>query len=194
MIRLALAVACVTLCSWSASAQWLLQTSQTSADLRGIDSVNEETAWASGTEGTILRTTDGGEHWQTCVTPPGAEHLDFRGIQGFDAHTAIVMSSGRGALSRLYKTKDDCHTWRLILTNSDPDGFWDAIKFTIGERTRPYRTGVLYGDPLRGEFVEFILMTLAKVGVATESVPVLDLVRRCSQPATRRSSTGRLEH
>jgi len=155
MIRFALTVACVTLCSWSASAQWLLQTSQTSADLRGIDSVNEEVAWASGTDGTILRTTDGGEHWQACAVPPGAEHLDFRGIRGFDAHSAIAMSSGKGALSRLYKTTDDCRSWRLILTNPDPDGFWDAVKFTIGEKTRPYRTGVLYGDPVGGKFVGF---------------------------------------
>jgi len=66
------------------------------------------------------------------------------------------MASGRGALSRLYKTTDDCRSWRLVLTNPDPDGFWDAVKFTIGEKARPYRTGVLYGDPVREEFVEFI--------------------------------------
>jgi photosystem II stability/assembly factor-like uncharacterized protein len=155
VFRLALTVACVTLFSCNASAQWVLQESRTTADLRGVDSVNEEVAWASGTNGIVLRTTDGGEHWQTCATPTGAEHLDFRGIQGFDARTAVVMSSGVGALSRLYKTTDDCRSWRLIFTNPDPDGFWDAVKFTIGEKARPYRTGVLYGDPVRDEFVEF---------------------------------------
>jgi photosystem II stability/assembly factor-like uncharacterized protein len=146
----------VTLFPCNAGAQWVLQKSQTTADLRGIDSVNKEVAWASGTNGTVLRTTDGGEHWQICATPTGAEHLDFRGIQAFNAHTAIIMSSGRGALSRLYKTTDDCRSWRLILTNPDPDGFWDAVKFTIAETERPYRTGVLYGDPVRDEFVEFL--------------------------------------
>jgi photosystem II stability/assembly factor-like uncharacterized protein len=151
-----LTVACVALFSCNASAQWTLQESHATADLRGIDSVNEEVAWASGTNGVVLRTIDGGEHWQTCTTPAGAEHLDFRGIQAFDVHTAIVMSSGRGALSRLYKTTDDCRSWRLILTNPDPDGFWDAVKFTIAEKERPYRTGVLYGDPVRDEFVEFL--------------------------------------
>jgi photosystem II stability/assembly factor-like uncharacterized protein len=156
MFRLVLTITCVTLCSSTANAQWFLQESQTSADLRGINALNEDVAWASGTDGIILRTTDGGEHWQTCVTPTGAEHLDFRGIQGFDAHSAIVMSSGKGALSRLYKTTDDCRSWRLILTNPDPDGFWDAVKFMIWEKARPYRTGVLYGDPVRGEFVEFL--------------------------------------
>lgn len=155
MLRVAVTVACATLFSCTASAQWALQNSQTTADLRGIDSISEEVAWASGTNGVVLRTTDGGEHWQSCTTPPGAEQLDFRAIQGFDAHTAVAMSSGIGGLSRLYKTTDDCRSWRLILTNPDRDGFWVAVKFAIGEKARPYRTGVLYGDPVRGEFVEF---------------------------------------
>jgi photosystem II stability/assembly factor-like uncharacterized protein len=156
VFRVALTVACVILFSADASAQWVLQNSQTTADLRGIDSVGEEVAWASGTNGVVLRTSDGGEHWQTCSTPTGAEQLDFRGIQGFDAHAAIVMSYGTGALSRIYKTTDDCRSWRLIVTNPDPDGSWVAVKFTIGEKDRPYRIGVLYGNPVRGEFVEFL--------------------------------------
>ena len=37
-----------------------MQDSGTTAGLRGIDSVDGTVAWASGTEGTVLRTTDGG--------------------------------------------------------------------------------------------------------------------------------------
>jgi len=66
--------------------------------------------------------------WQSCTIPPGAEKLDFRGIQAVDANTAIVMSSGKGDLSRLYKTTDGCHTWKLVFTNPDADGFWDAMR------------------------------------------------------------------
>jgi photosystem II stability/assembly factor-like uncharacterized protein len=79
--------------------------------------------------------------------PPGAEKLDFRGVQGFDANTAIVMSSGTGDLSRLYKTTDGCQTWKLIFTNPDKDGFWDALQFIS-------RDGAfLLGDPVNGRFV-----------------------------------------
>jgi photosystem II stability/assembly factor-like uncharacterized protein len=127
-------------------AQFTLQTSNTTADLRGIHNVGNGVAWASGTRGTILRTEDGGYVWQTCSIPPGAEKLDFRGIQAFDANTAIVMSSGPGDQSRLYKTTDGCHTWKLIFTNPDKDGFWDAIK---ANRTG----GLLIGDPVNGRFV-----------------------------------------
>lgn len=84
-----------TLLATSCSAQWQLQDAHTTADLRGIDNVGGGVAWASGTDGTILRTEDAGFVWQLCAKPPGGEHLDFRAIQAFDNNTAIVMSSGK---------------------------------------------------------------------------------------------------
>jgi photosystem II stability/assembly factor-like uncharacterized protein len=125
----------------SAQAQWTIQT-PTTADLRGIDNVGQGIAWASGTNGTVLRTEDAGYLWQRCTIPPGAEHLDFRGIQAFDANTAIVMSSGPGDQSRLYKTTDGCQTWHLIFTDPyGPEGFFDALLFL--DRTH----GIVFGDP-----------------------------------------------
>ncbi len=112
----------------NAKAQFDIEESHTTASLRGIHNVGAGVAWASGTNGTVLRTEDAGYLWQNCTIPPGAEKLDFRGIQAFDANTAIVMSSGPGDLSRLYKTTDGCQTWKLVFTNPDKDGFWDAIQ------------------------------------------------------------------
>src|SRR5580698_1276464 len=86
---------------------WQMQESGTTAGLRGFDSVDGTVAWASGTEGTVLRTTDGGAHWTKCATPDADKDgasLDFRGVQAWDAQTAIVMASGPGDKSRLYKT------------------------------------------------------------------------------------------
>jgi photosystem II stability/assembly factor-like uncharacterized protein len=131
----------------AAHAQWEIQNSGTTADLRGIDNVGGGVAWASGTNGTVLRTEDGGYLWQACAVPPGAEHLDFRGIQAFDANTALVMSSGKGDLSRLYKTTDGCHTWKLVFTNPDKDGFWDAMLLN-----RYDTDGYILGDPEDGRF------------------------------------------
>ena len=114
-------------------AQWEIEDSHTSASLRGIDNVGGGVAWASGTGGTVLRTLDDGKTWQPCPIPLAgtkdtAEKLDFRGIQAFDERTAIVMSSGPSDLSRLYKTTDGCQTWKLLFTNPDKDGFWDALR------------------------------------------------------------------
>ena len=131
-------------------AQWDLQRSGTNADLRGIHTVGQGVAWASGTSGTVLRTQDDGATWHSCAVPPGAEHLDFRGIQAVDALTATVMSSGKGELSRLYKTTDGCRTWQLLFTNPDQDGFWDAILHDVSSD----KTFVL-GDPVEGSFVTY---------------------------------------
>ena len=117
-----------TLATKKIHAQFDIEDSHTTASLRGIHNVGAGVAWASGTNGTVLRTEDGGYLWQTCTIPPGAEKLDFRGIQAFDANTAIVMSSGKGDLSRLYQTTDGCQTWKRLFTNPDKEGFWDALQ------------------------------------------------------------------
>ena len=152
MRRLAVLLSLGFTCVGIAPAQWAMEDSHSTADLRGIDNVGGGVVWASGTNGTVLRSEDAGYLWQTCAVPPGAEKLDFRGIQGFDANTAIVMSSGKGDLSRLYKTTDGCATWKLAFTNPDPDGFWDAIRFG---GPRPWQEGILIGDPLNGRFSIF---------------------------------------
>ncbi|HTJ29084.1 MAG TPA: YCF48-related protein [Acidobacteriaceae bacterium] len=130
-----------------AYAQWEMESSGVTESLRGVSSVDDGVAWASGTHGTVLRTLDGGVKWQRCATPEGAEELDFRAVVGFDAKTALVMSSGKGALSRLYKTTDGCGSWKLVATNPDAEGFWDALVATDEDEMR------ILGDPVHGRFV-----------------------------------------
>jgi hypothetical protein len=127
---------------------WQMHDSGTTASLRGIHSVDGQIAWASGTGSTVLKTTDGGVHWERCAIPDGEKDgatLDFRGVQAWDAETAIVMASGPGEKSRLYKTTDGCKTWKLVFKNPDKDGFWDAVRFF--DRAK----GVLIGDSVSGK-------------------------------------------
>ncbi|HTD54075.1 MAG TPA: hypothetical protein VK670_01740 [Silvibacterium sp.] len=128
-----------------ASGPWVMQSSGTRAGLRGIHAVGGGVAWASGTNGTVLRTEDGGYMWQSCALPPDAGKLDFRGIWAWDANTAIVMSSGPGDQSRLYKTTDGCSSWKSEFTSPDHDGFYDALLFV--DRLH----GVVFGDPAHGD-------------------------------------------
>jgi photosystem II stability/assembly factor-like uncharacterized protein len=158
-LTLLLAVSTFTAAQSPAPARspWLMQDSGTTAGLRGIDSVDGTVAWASGTGGTVLKTIDGGAHWTACAVPDAATDgatLDFRGVQAWDANTAIAMASGPGEKSRLYKTIDGCKTWTLLEKNTEKDGFWDDFVFQrsdYGYLSLP-DDGELIGDPLHGRF------------------------------------------
>src|SRR5271166_1230677 len=161
VIRLTLLLAVSTFAvaqsSEPANTPWQMQESDTTASLRGIDSVDGTIAWASGTGGTVLKTIDGGAHWQKCAVPDAdtdGATLDFRGVQAWDAQTAIVMASGPGDKSRLYKTTDGGMTWKLLEKNTEKDGFWDGFVFQrsdYGYLSLP-DDGELIGDPLHGRF------------------------------------------
>src|SRR5262245_32834233 len=97
--------AAIVLSSFSsvAVAQWQAQTVDTKSDFRGLSVVSAYVAWASGTMGTFVRTTDGGKSWSV-GTVPGAEKLDFRAVVAFGETTAFLLSAGPGDASRIYKT------------------------------------------------------------------------------------------
>jgi photosystem II stability/assembly factor-like uncharacterized protein len=120
------------------------QTSGVTVRLRGISAVDANVAWASGREGTVLRTLDGGTHW-TRVQVPDAKALDFRDIEAFDANTAVVLSIGPGEASRVYRTEDGGQHWSLVLQNTDPRAFFDCMVFE-GQR------GWMLGDPVDGRY------------------------------------------
>src|SRR3954470_9888257 len=84
----------------SSSAQWTPQESGTKARLRGLSVVSRDIAWVSGSEGTCLRTTDGGKTW-VARTLPGASSLDFRDVHAVDTDIAYLLSIGEGENSRI---------------------------------------------------------------------------------------------
>jgi photosystem II stability/assembly factor-like uncharacterized protein len=124
---------------------WSPQASNTTAGLRGLSVASNHVVWASGSKGTILRTLDGGTHWEL-RTLAGGDALDFRDVVAFGANVALVMSSGTGDAARVYKTKDGGITWKIVLPNPDKNGFFDAMKFWDSSH------GMLLGDPVDGQF------------------------------------------
>ncbi len=125
---------------------WNVETSGATASLRGVSAVSERVVWASGTEGTVIRTVNGGATWIASKVP-GAESLDFRGVRAFSSTVALLMSSGEGGKSVVYKTTDGGGAWKLLLRNPDDKGFFDGIAFWN------VRNGLILGDPVNGSFV-----------------------------------------
>ena len=126
---------------------WQDQSSGTNARLRGVSAVDERIAWASGSQGTCLRTTDGGASWKTLVVASDASALDFRDIDAFDAQTAYILSIGEGEKSRIFKTVDGGQHWKLQFTNRNPKAFFDAMAFWDSTH------GIAVSDPVDGKFL-----------------------------------------
>ena len=123
----------------------MMQTGVT-ARLRGISAVSDRVIWASGSDGTVIRTQDGGKSWKT-LPVPGAETLDFRDIDAVDELTVYVLSVGNGDASRIFKTIDRGVTWIPQFRNQNQQAFFDAMAFSDP------RTGFALSDAVDGQFV-----------------------------------------
>jgi photosystem II stability/assembly factor-like uncharacterized protein len=120
------------------------QSSHTTENLRGVSAVSRNIAWASGTRGTYLRTTDAGRTWIPAQVP-GAATLDFRAVVAFSADEAFLMSAGPGDQSRIYHTTDAGQHWQLQFSNPNPKGFFDSMVFWDPTH------GIVLGDPIPDE-------------------------------------------
>ena len=101
--------------------------SGTKARLRGLAVVDKNVVWASGTQGTYVRTTTGGAAWKA-GTVPGANNLDFRDIHAVTS-TGILALDRRRRKIRIYQTTRWWNDLVAPFTNPDPRGFLDAIAF-----------------------------------------------------------------
>jgi photosystem II stability/assembly factor-like uncharacterized protein len=124
---------------------WQLTPTGSTARFRGLAAVSADVAWVGGSAGQVLRTTDGGQTWQN-VSPPGAGALQFRDVEAFDAHRAVVLAIGPGEDSRVYRTSDGGMTWTETFRNPDPNAFYDCLDFFDHKR------GLALSDPVDGKF------------------------------------------
>jgi photosystem II stability/assembly factor-like uncharacterized protein len=121
------------------------------ASLRAVRAVSERVAWASGSRGTVLRTTDGGATWARRAVA-GADSLDFRSMWAFDSLRAVVASAGEAAegQAQIYRTSDGGRTWALAHQDTTRGVFYDAVAFWDEAH------GLLLSDPVDGRFVVLV--------------------------------------
>ncbi len=180
-MKLLILVSLFLLASVSAtvSAQWKQVAVDTQASFRGLAVVSDKVVWASGTGGTVIRTTDGGKNWNV-IQVPGAEKLDFRDIEAFDASTAYVLSIGNGDASRIYKTTDGGKTWQLQFTNKEEKAFYDAI--ACWDRNNC----IAMSDPVDG----FYRLIVTKDGGASWTFTGLDKMPRAKDGEAAFAASG----
>ena len=137
------------------------QASGTDALLIGSDAVSDDVVWLAGTGGTVVRTTDGGASWRATVIP-GADTLQLRDIVALDAETALALSIGTGASSRIFKTTDGGASWRTVFVNQEPGGFFDCMDFWDDAH------GLAFSDAVEDGF---LIVTTADGGDTWQRVP-----------------------
>jgi photosystem II stability/assembly factor-like uncharacterized protein len=97
------------------------------SSLRGLSSSSDgKTLYATGSNGTILRSPDAGKSW-TRLHIPNADTADFRGVQSFGANIAYIFSVGNDNKSHIYKTSDTGKTWRTQYSDPRPAFFLDGL-------------------------------------------------------------------
>ncbi len=100
--------------------------SGSTSSLRGLCAVSENICWTSGSEGTVLKTTDGGLTWGN-LSPKGYDTLQFRDIHAFNRDTALILSAGLPAV--ILKTVDGGKKWKRVYSNTKQGVFFDAMDF-----------------------------------------------------------------
>ena len=111
--------------------------------IRGLAVVNDRVIWASGSNGTVGLSLNGGETWKW-IQVNGFEKTDFRDIEAFDAATAVIMGIGEPAY--IMRTVDAGQTWKVVFENKTPGMFLDAMEFWNEQ------SGIVIGDPVGQKF------------------------------------------
>jgi photosystem II stability/assembly factor-like uncharacterized protein len=146
MKKLLLFCCCLSLSSLSFSQNKLpvvhTLTEGTVTSLRGLSVVSDMVVWASGSNGTVGKSTDGGKTWKWFIVT-GFEKRDFRDIEAWDAATAVIIAVDAPAY--ILKTNDGGENWKIVYENKTKGMFLDAMEFWNEQ------SGIVIGDPIDGK-------------------------------------------
>jgi photosystem II stability/assembly factor-like uncharacterized protein len=111
------------------------------SSLRGLSVINKNSFWASGSNGKVARSIDGGKtiKW---ITVEGYEKRDFRDIEAFNESTALIMAVSEPAI--ILKTTDSGFSWKKVFEDTTKGMFLDAMDFEG-------KNGICIGDPLNNK-------------------------------------------
>ncbi|KAI1632156.1 oxidoreductase [Biscogniauxia mediterranea] len=125
---------------------WKLRDTGSDSQFRGLAPVSDKVVWVSGTNGTVLRSGDGGSTWASVGPELSADDagLEFRDIEAWSAAKAVILSIGEGPDSRIYFTGDGGDSWTQSFSNQEASAFYDCVAFETPEH------GMAMSDPVDG--------------------------------------------
>lgn len=137
----------VLLCSQAAAAQWVKQPSGTLAWLRDIYFTDNNNGWIVGSDGTILRTSDAGDHWaaEPKLTTDTILRVRFKDRDtGWLLCERNVYSRGRNAMSYLMHTIDRGATWHTLEFPGGGRERMTTLMFTADGRGKVFGEGGVF--------------------------------------------------
>lgn len=164
--RILLTLIFITSSKFSYAQKIELVNTGTKTSIRGLCVVDDKIIWASGSNGMVAKSTDGGNSF-SWLQVPNFEKRDFRDIEAFDSNTAIIIAIAEPA--QILKTIDGGKNWKIVFTDSTKGMFLDAMSFYDN------KNGVVVGDPINNK--TFIATTKDggnTWGKANKNLTVLD--------------------
>jgi hypothetical protein len=131
---------CFSLVSVNAQTVVVVEQGQ-KVSIRGLSMPTASVVWASGSNGMVAKSVDGGKTFRW-MRVEGYARRDFRDIEAFDSSTAIIMAIDTP--SHILKTTDGGLTWKKVFEDARPGMFLDAMDFSGSD-------GVVIGDPINGK-------------------------------------------
>ena len=141
-----------------------LQTTDKKTSIRGLSVVDENVIWASGSNGMIAKSTNGGNSFNWFLVP-NFEKKDFRDIEAFDSNTAVIIAIAEPAY--ILKTIDGGKHWKIVFIDSTKGMFLDAMNFADA------KNGVVIGDPINNKTFIAITKDSGNHWIKQDSTPTL---------------------
>lgn len=95
-----------------ASAQWTQQTSPTKNNLSDVAFFDSRLGYAVGTNGTVLKTLNGGKTWKLVTAPDAA---DITSVTILDSFTVMVTTAGTFGTGAVYESPNQGNKWFKVL-------------------------------------------------------------------------------
>lgn len=140
-------------CSLTSFAQKSIElTTNFKCSFRAIELSSNNVLFASGSNGTVIKSLDNGVSWQD-ISPKLYSEYDFRGLQVLNNTDLLVLSSGEAEKGKaiILKSSNQGDTWEKVFETNQPGVFLDGITFINNNH------GFVLGDPIENK--AFLLET-----------------------------------